>query len=433
MNAANETPQASRQPLPTQVPPVSAPLRRQLSLSLLFNFIAKAPGILSVFVVIPMISNALGEADYGLFLASLSLGALFAIPYGGVLAVSRRLLATAYVASDQEEQASVFATTSRIVTALTIIALVCIMLLQRSSGLVWVVVACIPALGTFLNMFDNVRASYNEHYVTAKLQTVFQLLIFGAVILFGLPKGAILLSALVLTMPYALSSLGTFTLLLRQRPYLLCGRAQHFNAIITPAVGIILADGSLTAVLHSSVYVLSHHFSPEYSAWLGTYIRLFTSFMSPILLILIPLTSFASAQWGTAAKEKKRKIFHWIFVLSMAYGALVAAAIWFGGPLYVKTMFTLTARGDAFSLLSISIFFGSYIAQQAYSMLAYSLASGRITSYGSALVTCLGLLAGAIAYCFLPLNRCVDVTFLTIGVLLPFLLIYGNHSGRVLD
>ena len=66
----------------------------RLLASLGFNFLGKAPGVVAVFVILPLVSRSLGTAAYGELLSALALGSLFTLPFGGISAVGRRILAS---------------------------------------------------------------------------------------------------------------------------------------------------------------------------------------------------------------------------------------------------------------------------------------------------------------------------------------------------
>ncbi len=153
---------------------------------------------------------------------------------------------------------------------------------------VFVFVSLLPILVGFCNGFDNARASFNEHYVTAAFQLVSQIVIYSLVYFVGLPPGGVILAVLALQSPYLLASVATLVALLQRRPYLMRGKIIGVRRMAAPALGVVMADGALGALLNLSVYWLKAAGSAEMAAWVGTFLRLFQSFLSPALLILFP-------------------------------------------------------------------------------------------------------------------------------------------------
>jgi hypothetical protein len=409
------------------------PDRLRLLASLTFNFVAKAPGLVAAFVILPMISRSLGTATYGEFLSALALGSIFTLPFGGVNVVGRRLLASAFGAQDRSRQANVFATTT---TLMCIVAIVDVTILIAGTAHAWtrptfLFISTLPILGALLNVFDNLRASYNEHYVTAIMQLIFQVSIYAAVYFIGLPPGAVALSGLALTLPYALASCATLVILLAQRPFLLSGKIQEIRHYLMPAFGVMMADGALALLLNVSVYWLKVAHDEAMAAWLGTFVRLFQSFMSPVLLILFPVTTYISMRWG-GLTAKRRMSLHKIFILAgFAYGIIVGGAMAFVGPLYIDHMFRLTTRGDALDVLALSLFLGTIIAQKTYTMLLYAVSEAKFVSFGTAVVSAIGIAAAALASIWLPAERAVVVLFLAVAVGVPMVLLIGDRRYRL--
>ncbi|WP_180982546.1 hypothetical protein [Methylocella silvestris] len=408
------------------------PDHRRLIASLGFNVIAKLPGIASVFIVLPLVSEALGPSTYGELLSALALGSLFLLPFGGINAVGRRLLAASVGAHNEKEQANIFVTTIAFVTAAAVLAAaVMIAITGRSwTAPIFILVSVLPILSGFLNTFDNLRASYNEHYMTAVFQLIFQVVIYAAVYWIGLPQGGIILASLALLAPYGLASICTLVALLLQRPFLLRGKIEGLRPMVMPAIGVIMADGALGMLLSFSVYYLNLAGDPQMAAWVGTFSRLFSSFISPVLLIMFPLTSYISIRWGQM--EQPRKLFlHRLFVVTgLVYGVVVGCAMAFAGPLYIDRMFSLTVKGDSLDVFALSLFMGAVVAQKAYTLLLYAVSEAKFISFGTALVASAGALAAAASLFWLPPARSVDVLFIVTGLGLPVLLLVGGHRQR---
>jgi O-antigen/teichoic acid export membrane protein len=409
-----------------------SPDRLRLLASLTFNFVAKAPGLLAAFVILPLISRSLGTSSYGEFLSALALGSAFCLPFGGINAVGRRLLAGAYGAGDRAAQANTFVTTIGLSAAVTLLALV---ILALSSGRSWtspvfLFVASLPVISGFLNVFDNLRASYNEHYVTAALQLAFQLAIYGAILIIGLPRGGIALAGLTMQSAYGLASLMTFLLLVIRRPFLLRGRLTAPGSIIGPALGVMMADGAMALLLNLSVYWLSYSHQEDLAAWFGTLVRLFQSFLSPVMLIFFPLTTYISMRWGGMTTQRQR-LLHKLFILTgFGYGVIVGGAMALFGPLYVDHMFRLNVRGDRFDVLALSLFLGAIIAQKTYTMLLYAVSEARFVSYGTAVMSSLAIAVAAVLSLRLTPVGVIDTLFIAVGIGVPLVLLVGDARYR---
>jgi len=406
-----------------------SPDRIRLIASLAFNFVSKIPGIAAIFVILPLVSRGLGTSAYGELLSALALGSAFTLPFGGINAVGRRLLATAVGARDRAQQASVFVTTTFLMTAVAGSAAV---VMVSATGNSWsapafILISLLPILSNWCNVFDNMRASFNEHYVTALLQLLFQSAIYAAAYVMGIPKGNVIVAGLTLQSPFILASLATAMILLVQRPFLITGRIAGLRAMLLPAVGVMLADGALGFSLNLSVYWLNFSGNAEMAAWVGTFARLFQSFMSPVLLIMFPITSYISMRWGLMPPARQVR-FHKLFILiGLAYGCIVGAAMGFGGPLYIDHMFNLSVHGDGIDIFALSLFMGAVIAQKAYTMLLYAVSEARFISYGTALVSVLGVASAAFASRWLAPARVIDVLFVFMGGTLPVLLLIGGY------
>ena len=406
-----------------------SPDRIRLIASLAFNFVSKIPGIVAIFVILPLVSRGLGTSAYGELLSALALGSAFTLPFGGINAVGRRLLAGAVGAQDRTQQASVFVTTTFLMAAVAASAGVVMVSVTGHSWStpVFILISLLPILANLCNVFDNMRASFNEHYVTALLQLLFQSSIYAAAYIMGLPKGNVVLAGLTLQSPFILASLATAVILLFQRPFLIAGRVTGLRAMLLPAVGVMLADGALGFSLNLSVYWLKFSGNTEMAAWVGTFARLFQSFMSPVLLIMFPITSYISMRWGSMPSARQAGLHKLFILIGLGYGCIVGAAMGFGGPLYIDHMFKLSVRGDSTDVWALSLFMGAVIAQKAYTMLLYAVSEARFISYGTAIVSVLGVASAAFASRWLPPARVIDVLFAFMGCTLPVLLLIGGY------
>ncbi len=404
----------------------------RLLASLGFNFLGKAPGVAAVFVILPLVSRSLGTAAYGELLSAMALGSLFILPFGGINAVGRRILASAFGAGDRAGQANAFITTMALLAGVAIAASVVMIGATASSWSrpVFVFVSLLPVLVGFCNGFDNARASFNEHYVTAAFQLVSQIVIYSLVYFAGLPPGGVILAVLALQSPYLLASVATLVALLRRRPYLMRGKIIGVRRMAAPALGVVMADGALGALLNLSVYWMKAAGSAEMAAWVGTFLRLFQSFLSPALLILFPVTTYISMRWAQMTPRRQIVLYNVFILAGLTYGLLVGCAMAFAGPLYINRMFKLATHGDNVDVLALSLFLGAIVAQKAYTMLLYAVSEARFVSFGTAVISALGIGAAALASRWLPPIRAIDVLFVSMGIGLPVLLLIADYRYK---
>lgn len=384
--------------------------------------------MVAVFVILPLVSRSLGTAAYGELLSAMALGSLFTLPFGGINTVGRRILATAFGAKDRVGQANAFMTTTVLMATVGIAASALMAGATASSWSkpVFIFASLLPILVQFFNTFDNARASFNEHYVTAAFQLISQIVIYSCVYIIGLPPGGVILAALALQSPFLLASAATLVALLIQRPYLGRGKVTGVRQLVAPTLGVVLADGALGSLLNLSVYWLKAAGSAEMAAWVGTFLRLFQSFLAPALLILFPLTTYISMRWAQMTPQRQIVLYKVFILAGLTYGLLVGCAMAFGGPLYINHMFKLTAHGDNVDVLAMSLFLGAIVAQKSYTMLLYAVSEARFVSFGTAVISAVGIGAAALSSHWLSPMRVIDVLFVSMGIGLPALFVVAD-------
>lgn len=384
--------------------------------------------MVAVFVILPLVSRSLGTAAYGELLSAMALGSLFTLPFGGINTVGRRILATAFGAKDRVGQANAFMTTTVLMATVGIAAAALMAGATASSWSkpVFIFASLLPILVQFFNTFDNARASFNEHYVTAAFQLISQIVIYSCVYVIGLPPGGVIPAALALQSPFLLASAATLVALLIQRPYLGRGKVTGVRQLVAPTLGVVLADGALGSLLNLSVYWLKAAGSAEMAAWVGTFLRLFQSFLAPALLILFPLTTYISMRWAQMTPQRQIVLYKVFILAGLTYGLLVGCAMAFGGPLYINHMFKLTAHGDNVDVLAMSLFLGAIVAQKSYTMLLYAVSEARFVSFGTAVISAVGIGAAALSSHWLSPMRVIDVLFVSMGIGLPALFVVAD-------
>jgi hypothetical protein len=175
----------------------------------------------------------------------------------------------------------------------------------------------------------------------------------------------------------------------------------------------------LSALLNFSVYWLGHSGEVHYAAWVGTFMRLFTTFSSPVVLLLFPVTSYVAIRWPDLTPERRIRLLRLFVAGGLGYGAIIGALLALLGPLYISSMFHLPETGDGLDIACIAIFMGAIMAQKAVSLLLYSVAEARFLSYGTASVSLIALVLAAVSLPWLQPHRVVDVLYALTGLLLP--------------
>ena len=347
--------------------------QRKLLFSLGTNFLTRVPGAVGVLWLLPLFRFGLGTEAYGTLLASGALATATTFLIGGFNVVGRRLIGEAYAENDRRGEANGFAS---MLVANTLCLLVGLVIILAYCGIRGVsseiiIISILPAFGIFFTMFDNARSAYNEQYVTATLQFVLQTTIFTIAFLVPATRQNLILAALVLQGHYILSSLITFGLLLRHRPYLFRGHAVTVWRVARDGTMFALADGLLMTSLSLSVVWLQATASATTSAWFATIVRLFQTFLVPVILLLMPLSSYIRLRWNGKTLAQRQFFTKATLWIGLAYGTFVAAALMLVSTLYVNELLHLPAPGRWYEMMPVFLLFGAIVAYRGYSSVAY--------------------------------------------------------------
>lgn len=402
----------------------------KLVLSLLANVLAKAPGLIATLVLLPIIHRALGVGPYSAFLAALALAGLFSIPFNGLGVIGRRAMGEAQAerAPDKEANAAVSQFLLALIIAVPIMTGAIVVWLTGYAGMSSAVIVVIGLTAILFNTFDNIRGSYNEHYVTATLQFVAQVCIYTAA-LFAVPMLAFpVIAAMTLQGPMIVASLCTGVALILQRPYLLHGRPVLLRHIGSRAIVVAIADGALMGALNFSVVWMAAVSDPAASAWYGTVCRLFQAFLAPVLLLLFPLGNYLIVSWPGFSNEKRRMISRLLTGFAILYGLGVGVAMVLVGYVYLPRVMNLAPPTSILITLPIFIFLAAIIAQKAYASVAYLVLDGDRLSAVSAIIVVLGvLIAVASGLIFSPI---VTLGVLSLVIGLPLFVSIAVNSVR---
>ena len=371
--------------------------QRKLALSLATNFATRIPGAVGVLWFLPLLRYGLGTDHYSALLAALALGNSASALRGGFVVIGRRIIGEAYSRGDRSGEADAFmslvvAGAGALAVGLAITLFYC---WKRDSDISVVVVSAVPVIGAFLNTFDNVRSAYNEHYVTALLQTGLQIGLYTIGLAIPAFRESVVLACLVLQGSYMVASFLTCLLLVKGRPYLLTGRPAAVWAIVREGTIISVADGFMLASLGLTVVWLQASADDQTSAWFASVVRLFETFLVPVVLTLTPLSSYIRLRWNDHSSTQRQRLTRVTLALGIGYGVAVAVGLFAATRLYVDHLLHLSQPGGLMYILPCFVLFGAVVAYRTYSLVAYVVSNqSRHLSYWSTLAVFAGLAAG---------------------------------------
>jgi hypothetical protein len=347
--------------------------QRKLLFSLGTNFATRIPGSIGVLFFLPLLRFGLGTDDYAGLLAASALGTGAAFLSGGFNVVGRRLVGEAYSRGNLGAEATAFASLSAanavsMLFAFVIILIYCAAVRASTS---FMIAGALPVIAAFFNTFDNVRSAYNEHYVTATLLIVLQLIAYAVGFLVPFTRQHMVVSAFVLTSPYLFASFFAVALLLRKRSYLIGGSREFTWRIIRDGTVYALADGLLTATLSLAVVWLDTAANSQTAAWFATLVRLFQIFLVPVLLLLLPLSSYIRVIWTASGPVRQRAFASLTLVMGLGYGALVGITLLLVSQIYVNGVLHLPAPESPLDVLPCFLLFAAIVAYRSYSSIAY--------------------------------------------------------------
>ena len=347
--------------------------QRKLFLSLGTNVLTRIPGVVGLLWFLPLLRFGLGTDDYSSLLGWLALGTGASFLAGGFNTVGRRLIGEAYANEDRVGEANGFVSliVSNVIALGFALVIIGTYWWLRGGSVTLLVVCALPALMAFLNMLDTVRAAYNEHYVTALLQFGLQISIYTIGFLVPAASHTLIPAALVLLGHYIIASIVTGGLICARRPYLFTGLPVSTWRIAREGTMLAVAEGSLMATISLSVVWLQASASAATSAWFATLVRLFQTFLVPVILLLYPLSSYIRILWNRKTIAQQRAMMKVTLGLGLGYGAMIAVAMVIASQLYIQGMLHLPPPEQYFQLVPIFILFGAIVAFRAYSAIAF--------------------------------------------------------------
>ena len=352
--------------------------QKKLSWSLLVNFATRVPGAFGLLLILPLFRFDLGTDNYAFLLGALALGTTTAFLYGGFNTMGRRLIGEALGREDKQGEAEGLmglVVVSGLVTALALAVIAAYSLTQPRTGALFII-ASFVAVSSFLNLFDNARAAYNEHYVTAVLQIVFQVGNLVLAYAFKSLRTDPFLACYLIQGHYILASAIAGGWLFWQRPYLLRGSLARVKMIAQSGLAIGLADGLLSAVLSLSVVWMQASATTEEAGWYATLMRLFQTILVPVILLLLPLSSYIRIIWHKKSAAQQRKVILATVLLGLGYGALASGALSIASVYYIEKLLKLPSPGHWLQLLGIYALFTGIIGYRSFSSIAYLVMDG---------------------------------------------------------
>lgn len=410
-----------------------APLspRRKLALSLAVNVATRIPGAAGLFLILPLLRRDLGIERYGLLLGALALGAMSTVLFGGFNAIGRRLIGEAHAARDSQGEADALVSLLAVNGGASAAALAAAAAYATMQPDPWrlFLIASLASSAAFANTFDNARAAFNEHYVTALLQIAFQAALIALTFLVRPIRTDPVLAALAIQGHLLLASTIGAAHLVRARPHLLRGSAGKAGWILRRGLGVGMAEGLVAASLGGSVVWLQASAGGALAGWYATLVRLFQTLAVPVVLLLMPLSSYIRLGWNTRDARGQRRVLQAAAVGGLAYGALAAIALAAASVLYIEGVLALPGPGSAPVLAAIFALFAAVIAYRSYAMVAYAVSdAAHLGGWigGGVLASC-GIAALAAAVCTPIEAVAVNAALLSVVLLAGML---ASHCRR---
>lgn len=390
--------------------------RKKLIASLSLNFLSRIPAIGVPLIALPLVSNGLGLADYALLLASLAAGTLPTILFSGTNTALRRRITKSVSQGDVTEQG--YAVADGLAIGMIVFSISSVLVFAAFSIFYGInkysIIALLPIFSSVLNVFDNIRASFNEHYVTAGIQLVFHLLILAIMIIVGIPDSSPFWSALLLIGPYPWASFVGALLLFRARPHLFRSLPSRLRIRfqVSDALGAVATDGIVLLSASLIVFLLPRFASAEVAAWFGSVYRVFLILLSPVMLFALPLCTFLGGKWWILDRAQRVLINFYALLASIIYGAICTLAIGTLVQIYVRDYLKTSPPSSDTAIIIVSFGLASIAAHKLYSLFVLSFGSSHslmvvtTLSVGFAVLTgsaalVMGVDSGLEAYCML--------------------------------
>lgn len=409
--------------------------QRQLALSLVMNLATRLPSILILIIFLPRMLEGLGTETYSQLLAALALGALASFPFGGFASLGTRIVGEAKSRDDNAGVARGFRSLVAVAFGgfLGIIALLAIYVASTGEQPIVLLLAALPVLQVALNSsIDATRLGLNEHYKTATLGLFGQILIFGLALLVPAFFSNILLSALLFHGPLILASAISGILLLSGRPELMRGDLGDVRQIASQGFALSTVEGLLMAPLGIVVVWLQAVSTPAVTAWFATVIRLYQMFITPLLMLVVPISAYIRLSWVRRSSRQRQQTMRLFLAISFAYGVAIAVGLFVLSRLYVGTILDLPEPGSLGDIFGVFLLLGVITAYRGYSATAYLVLDYKHLARWTLAVLLIASGAAVSASFWMPPLSTVKLYCLMVSVPIAIIMIWTLRHGLAL-
>lgn len=153
----------------------------------------------------------------------------------------------------------------------------------------------------------------------------------------------------------------------------------------------------MAGAINLSVFFLGSYGSPREGAWYGTFVRLFQTVLSPLLLFMFPLSAFVATKWPGLSAGKRIRLIRWAYVFGLFYGGVFALALAVGSQRFLQYFYHIPPIGSSLQVVAISVFFMGIMSERAYGMIIFAIDNGRFLSAGTFVAVLLAAAAAASA------------------------------------
>ena len=196
------------------------------------------------------------------------------------------------------------------------------------------------------------------------------------------------------------------------------GQIGLVRKIMKGSVLFSVGEGALSAAISASVFLLTTFGTREEGAWYGTFARLFQSILTPLLLVMVPISSFITTRWRGLDKKRQRLLLSASTAAGVLYGAFGAACLTFGGRPFLERFYHLPPVGTGAEVAAISLLFLGILSEKAYGMVVYALDNGRTLSLGAFAAVAVSALFAVVGIHFFNAMQTLAIAAFIGGVLL---------------
>ena len=373
--------------------------RQQLYWSIATNFLTRVPSIAIVFIFLPILHDNLGLEDYARLLTSLAAGTLLSMPFSGSGQMTARLVGQAYSVDHKTAEAHAFVSATVVNASLVaVLGIVLSAFVALYDDTLLFFVALLPILQAALNStFDVTRLAYNEHFVTATLGVIFQLIVYTFAFFVPAFTHNTVLAAFIFSGPLLLASICGGALLLAQRPHLLQGEPTKVRDIAWKGLSFSLADGLLVSSVNIVIVWLGFVAAPVLVAWFATAGRIFLMLLNPVVLLVMPVAAYIRSIWETLARAKQARLVYLAALLCFACGIAVALLTVVVNEFYIARILHLDPGIGPLGLFPVLLLFGVITAYKGFSSIAYLVLDGNELVRGTIAILAAALLVSAVS------------------------------------